>query len=396
MGERLFRYKGRVVDPHGVAVPQAVVALVDEDMISDDLIGATLTGDDGRFAVTFSPEAFNQELLERESSPDLYVVVSLPLDGALRAVGRRSFAGRSLGRDEDLGDIVLERREAGFAPLDGQAPMPGGDKRARRLRLDDELLARTLGDVAPLVESLTGARGLLDGLGVVASDGLGETMLRMNSEIVPTPTSGGRAERAALRLLSSGLTAFLSRRMRLVGVVALYDPYARQIVFDRPAIERVGYDSFRAILGHELVHAAQFKAHPALVDEFKEINHQMLATVDEPEGSPEALEKARVAQLRLLRFSANIEGHATHLEHDFLRRAFSAHLDLPHAGLFEQAVWRISAAMSEGDQPSLVEREAAKTALPYQVGLAAYRERAEGGQPAPFDPAFRPEADAPA
>lgn len=63
---------GRVSDQYGKGIRGLVVTLYDKDLLFDDLLGLTITDEDGRFEFMYQEEDY-QELFER--SPDIYLKV---------------------------------------------------------------------------------------------------------------------------------------------------------------------------------------------------------------------------------------------------------------------------------------------------------------------------------
>src|SRR4051812_34617676 len=105
MARPIFSVRGRVAWSDGAPAAGAYVAIVDADPDLDDLLGAGATAADGSFRLSFTTEAFNQEALEQETTPDLYIVVSLPsrLGGAgptvLEPALRRDFGKLAFAND---------------------------------------------------------------------------------------------------------------------------------------------------------------------------------------------------------------------------------------------------------------------------------------------------------
>ena len=64
--------RGRVVDAVKQPVRGVFVSLYDKDLLLSDVLGSTLTDDDGNFQILYRTEAF-RGLFERK--PDLYVRV---------------------------------------------------------------------------------------------------------------------------------------------------------------------------------------------------------------------------------------------------------------------------------------------------------------------------------
>jgi TPR repeat protein len=271
---------------------------------------------------------------------------------------------------EDLGDLRL----GPLVPLEGQDARPGYDKVARRLVLDEETLAAAAAEVAPLVESLTGWSGLLEGVQLRISDSLGLSFLGILEAASGVPIEN---QKHVIRVFNLSFV--------LSGIIALYDPFGRVIHVQRSSMERQNLDGLKVFLGHELIHAGQFREHPSLVEEQRPFLLAAAARLrgESPGVSPPAFG-----------FMANIEGHAAHLEHDFLRKHYNCAEPLQHASTFEilttVGLGSYSAALLEPGESTPTDSGGSKVNQ-YGAGLRAYRALARDGKPARFDPALRPE-----
>ena len=104
----LFSLTGRILDCTGRPWPNAIVAIVDRDLLRDDLISIVGTREDGSFRSSFARAAFTQDPLEFERTPDLYLVVSMVLDGTLRTLAQLEIAERTEPETTlALGDLRL-------------------------------------------------------------------------------------------------------------------------------------------------------------------------------------------------------------------------------------------------------------------------------------------------
>ena len=64
MARAIFSLRGRVAFADGAPAPHVWVAIVDADPDLDDLLGIGITGQSGEYRLSFTAEAFNQELSE--------------------------------------------------------------------------------------------------------------------------------------------------------------------------------------------------------------------------------------------------------------------------------------------------------------------------------------------
>jgi len=71
-----FRIEGEIHEPEtGRPLAGLIVRAFDRDLILDDKVGFATTDPDGRFEITFGPEAFRDAF---ESRPDLYLRIYDP------------------------------------------------------------------------------------------------------------------------------------------------------------------------------------------------------------------------------------------------------------------------------------------------------------------------------
>lgn len=398
MSPAVFSVRGVVVDEAGAPAGGVVVALVDEDAVSDDLIGVGLTGDDGAFGVSFTKEAFQQEALEVEVTPDLYLVASVKDGERLVPVARVDLGTLDGPGERDVGAVRLPL-SAGRAPVavPELEPVPGGKKRARRTRLSDELVRVAADEIRPIVERLTGLP--VGGTQVHVLDRVGRAHAAIVARVTGKP-------------MSEAQIVGCERGAGFMGLAGLYDPFSGAVFLDRVKLERQNLDGVKVMIGHELVHAGQFKAHPAMIDAFTETLRDTVraaevdataaaeavaaagkAAVDLRDAVDPALgPEARAANDRAFGFMANLEGYASHIEHDFLRKMYRLAEPLPHHTLVEAMLIAVTAPEDGADD---ARRAAQAKQDEYVVGRVAYQARAQGGNPATFDPDLRPARTAP-
>jgi len=360
-----FWLQGRLCDAQGSAAPGLFLAIVDQDMLDeDDLIGLGKTRDDGSFELSFRGSEFRQDFLESEATPDLYVVASIMIDGALKAIFQRSFPAIrwSSGR-ADLGDITMEGVDlAQPTPLPGVDATPGYKKRAARLDIDNALVAHCTAEVAPIVEQLTGWRGLLDGLKFEVADSLAPYMLR----------EAMAAEGVAAGSMEAKFASFFMDLAAGPGAgCAMYDPHIHTIIINETIMGQVGIEALKIICGHELVHVGQFKHTPGL--KAYNLAHLRSMSLDPAKVDHEELAKRAAYMLEL-------EGYAKYIEADFLQKQYyPLGLMSYHASTWEQILRALMAMTVDGTEEG---REV--KASQYTDGLARYRSRQIGDQPARF------------
>jgi hypothetical protein len=197
-----FTLRGQLLDHRGVGTAGVFVAVVDEDLLDeDDLIGLGKADDEGRFSITFTKAEFEQDFMEMEWHPDIKIVASVMVDDALVAVYEKRFPGLSWSaRAADLGEVRLD-------------------------------------GVAPIVEQLTGWRGLLDGLKVEVADSLAPTMLRESFAQAGTDPDSWEAKLSSF---------FLDFAQGPGAGCALYDPYIHTLVINRTLMEQTNLGASRS------------------------------------------------------------------------------------------------------------------------------------------------------
>jgi hypothetical protein len=340
----VLRLQGRVLDARGRALSGLRLAVVDADLVRDDLLAVGFTDQDGRFRLSFTPSEFNQDPFERESVPDLYIVFSSLREGEFIAVHRESFATRAfLDGTEDLGVIPIPSWVQEPVFLGHLAATPGFHKGALRLSVDDELVAHCLEEIAPLVEQLTGCRDLLARLRFELHDHMGAAVLdsQGNGDLHP-------------------ILAWLLGNSMLANLAALYDPVQHIVHINLGWARRQGLDAVKVALGHELVHVAQFQGSPDL-----KATHANLVRESQLESN-----QAR----QLCDFMTNLEGYASYIEHDHLRQRYNCATPLEHVTPLQTALL----AAGKRLVPELATVLSAKRAQ-YVVGREAYQQLAESG-----------------
>jgi TPR repeat protein len=362
------------------------IALVDEDPEYDDLIGIGIANERGEFRLTFTAEAFNQEVGETEARPDLYLVASIQkMPGINVPVLRKDYRGLRFDAEEDLGLVTLPIAKGAEPPYTARLrAAPGATKLVRRIHLDDEIVAHAAREVVPIVESLTGWSNLLDGIQLAVVDDFHELQER------ELATHLGRRLTAEERVLAAERAEGCD-----VNLMALWDNRERTIFLNRAIMEAQNYDALKVVLGHELVHVGQSQHHPDVDAAITAFHRQALERLFS--GGSYAREELN----ELTRFMANLEGYAAHVEEALLEvfthgaTILSSKLEARQRSLQRRRATEVTAAdmkeLLEKSWREILEASASRKSNQYEAGRRAYRERAPGRAVARFDPAFRPE-----
>lgn len=365
----IFTLKGRLLDAHGHKAPNVFLAIIDEDDLDDDdLIAIGATDDEGRFEVSFLTSEFRQDTLEFEDTPDIKIVVSAMIGDTRKAVFARSFPDLdwnwSGGGEVDLGDITLTGVDL-KAPtaLEGVEAIPGFDRRAVRLEIDDELVSACLAEVAPIVEKLTGWPNLLDDLKIEVVDSLAPFMIKdhlAHEGIDPES-------------LEADILEFVTEYSMQAGAgTAMYDAHTHTMLVQRQVAEQSSLEGFKLVCGHELVHVGQHKYTPGLKAYGRA---QQLWSTANPDKVHTEEGRKRMA------YMTQIEGYASYIELEFLNKQYYRMALLSYKDTFCQRMLRALFSASSGE----VDQNREAKASQYVNGLDYYIKRQNGSLPARFD-----------
>ncbi len=364
--ENVFNLKGVLKNTSNHVVPNAFLAIVDDDFLYDDLIGIGTTDAEGKFSLSFLQSEFCQDAFDIEKTPDIRIIVSSMFGSVRKTIFERAFPKLDWSNNQnvDLGDIIMEGVDvANPIPIEKVDPLPGYKKRAKRLNINNEMVAYCLAEVAPLIEKFTGWHNLLDGLKVEVVDNLAPIMLR---EIFVGLGKDANSTETAFS------NFFSNYSQGAEAGCALYDPHIHTIAINKSIMEQVGIDALKVICGHELVHVGQMKYTLGL----KAYNLHHLRSLG---ANPETIdiEKAQAQGS----YITELEGYAQYIQVDFLQKYYYRMVNLTyHASTFEKIMQGFIAS-SKGGSKAEVE---AKTQQSVQ-GLEIYRKRQVGDAPVRFE-----------
>jgi len=104
-----FKVIGKIVDLNGFPLKGLYVSINDKDPFMDDFLGRVETNEAGEFVLGFDEKLFNQDLLECERSPDLYLMFFVQENGQTKLIVRESISeSRFKERCLDLGRISIK------------------------------------------------------------------------------------------------------------------------------------------------------------------------------------------------------------------------------------------------------------------------------------------------
>ncbi|MCP4442934.1 MAG: hypothetical protein GY810_28850 [Aureispira sp.] len=366
--EDIFKLKGKLLDTKQNKLANYFVAIADDDWLDgDDLIGLGATDENGEFKVSFLGSEFRQDMFEDEAFPDVVIVVSAMFGKERKAIFTKTFADLKWeGKTAGLGDIILEGVDLeNPKALDGVEAIPGGNKRGERLDIDDDMVRNCLVEVAPIVEHLTGWKGLLDDLKVEVADSLAPYMLRESL------IADGIDPNSATAKFSAFFADFAQGPGAGCG---LYDPHIHTLVINRKIMSQVGIEGLKIICGHELVHVGQYKYTPGL--KAYNLNHLRSMSVNPESFDPEEAQ-AKAA------YMIELEGYAKYIEEDFLhQKYYKLALLNYHASITEKIIQAL-VSMAMGSAKTEASKKA--KANQYTEGLERYRKRQVGDRPAAFE-----------
>jgi len=319
----IFYLQGQVTTGQGLAIHYLRVAVVDKDLMFDDLLGIGITDEEGRFRISFTSAEFRQQALERERTPDIYLVFSAYDDGEFRSVARKEFFHLTFtDRAEDLGEIRIDEWNEEMPSLPDQKPTPGY-RVVDRLNLTNKLVAHCLEEVAPLVESLTGWKGLLEDISVRVGKDVSVLMAEVTEQM-------GLGE-------ADFVTRAIWRNMSF-DFPALYEPFSKTIFINESAARKQNLDAFKVLLGHELVHVGQFQNFPDLIDEYV-ARFESLVDIIGSSSISDMTELLNDSGMQL--HMSRIEGYACYIQEDFLQKYYNCATFFPSESFLSTIVSRV-------------------------------------------------------
>lgn len=310
----VFSLKGQVVNQQGYPIINLRLAIVDKDLMLDDLIGVGFTNEEGRFKIDFTHSEFNQELGENEKTPDIYIVFSTFKENRFVAIDKQEFYHLKFKNlKEDLGTITIETFVEKPQFLPDINPTPGYNKKVKRLKLSNEMVAYCLEEVCPRVETLTSWKNLLDDLNFEISNNFSETMVQTAKVIDPE--------------INMFFTSLIIKPMA-ANTYATYDPFSHTIFINEELVSQSNFDALKVVLGHELVHVGQFKYYPELKRKQKEAYKDLLKLINETtEDASGVFEK--IQKTKFSEFMNSIEGYASYIQ-DFLQKDYNCATFISH------------------------------------------------------------------
>ena len=110
--ETMFKITGKVISFNGLPLEQVYVSVNDKDQFMDDCLGRATTNEAGEFVLCFGQGLFNQDLLEFEQIPDLYLMFFVQEDGRSRLISQKNILGAHFKEGIlDLGCISIVEKK---------------------------------------------------------------------------------------------------------------------------------------------------------------------------------------------------------------------------------------------------------------------------------------------
>ncbi len=351
MTDWVYTLSGRAIDLDGRPledIPLLVIGRPDAERCP--LVARGHTGPGGTIALSFTRQGLTQGTDPPRVRPRLTLLFLPPGEHEGPVMhSQRVDVSESDPFHFAAADVQLRWREG--APVD--APLlrdwpPPFVQGQRRLLLDHALAGHALDEVAPLVARATGDARLLEGVHlelVEQLDGDGPVGVKMGGEGLLG------------RLVGRGLLSAFHH-----DASAMFRPRTRAIVVHRPVVEQNGLDNLKIVLGHELVHASQWRTHPEL-------------------------DKAHAGDgERALRVSANVEGHAYFIERHVLSRRYPLGGDMALApSRTTSPLDRVMSRLAR-DQVTASQTGQSRRWELIARAIDIYRERTGTATTAPFDP----------
>ncbi|MCF7859607.1 MAG: hypothetical protein K9N07_09870 [Candidatus Cloacimonetes bacterium] len=335
---KTFSLMGRVVDKNHNPISGILVTILDKDLIFDDLMAMGTTGDDGIFLFNFTTDEFRLDFLEFETTPDIYCYFSLLDDKKQEVITlkKQEFFKRKFNQEEDLGDIVLDNYLSRAVPEDLQdIEIFELDKKAKkRLNITEDLVESCVNEVLPLVEQATNWHDILDGIHFeIINNKSGmkriieklfeyyQTALGIEDDLVYMPW-----------LFYKILTAILYN-----SISALYFPGDKTIYINNHTCQYINLDYLKVILGHEIVHAGQFKSVSNLKPALESYLNELLQEVSEDRSATEVEELEFEELLKIVKNSkiqnamTALEGHAYFIQKEYLEKHYNCATGFNHS-----------------------------------------------------------------
>ncbi len=337
-----------MVDAGGKALVGLRFAVVDKDLVHDDLISVGFSDEGGRFWFGFTESQFNLDPFERETHPDLYILFSTRDGDRYRVVHRADFGHLKIKKGEtDLGTIRIDTWSDGPVFLKGDPdPTPGCHANVRRLVFDHDLAVACLMEVAPLVESQFSVKGLLEEVDFEVGDDLSHAIRQL---LPPAEEHLSDLAQALIEYLAGPFFR------------AFFDPLAgeRGVVYvNRRALERQSLDGAKIELGRELARVAHFRANPDLVERWKDVISRLgeaKPRLENGGATSSPLSTASREELHELFDLAKEMDQATAAVMEELRRAYCWPDVLPHRSFLHRAAVFFATRIDDAEARAMLE-----------------------------------------
>ena len=171
-----------------------------------------------------------------------------------------------------------------------------------KLTIDENLIASLIGEVSPLVSSITGWDLALPALRsrLLPKDQGYEEIVQGKLRLLVLPVSQQRdiVDRAVEFLVENS-------------VLAAYEPLSNELMVVRENVDDSNLDGLRLILGHELTHRGQHINHPAL---FEHVNRILMNVIKGMESGQVDFQKLLGYFEEVKPLMTLIESHASYVQ----------------------------------------------------------------------------------
>ena len=178
-----------------------------------------------------------------------------------------------------------------------------------KLDVNDALLVRLIGEVAPLVGGLTGWDLRLAGL---------------RQRVLPKNQGYEEIVEGKLRALGLPVNPrrdLITRAVEYLvenNVLAAYEPLNNELLVIRENVDDSNLDGLRLLLGHELTHRAQHMRHPEI---FEYVNRTLVSLLDQAEYGSDPME-LRTQFENVQPVMTLIESHASYIQASLHQRYY--------------------------------------------------------------------------
>lgn len=346
-----YSVSGRLIDQQQIPLPGLLVAIIDRDLIWDDLIAYGQTNQKGEFLTHYLEADFRHQFAEFETRPDLSIIISYPNSSpqSYIPIKKIDIKPEQFQEQLNLGDIVLTLP---FTTITGLCALPGNWGKSIRLNFDNSaLLEHCLNSVIKILE-----------------ENLCYTIDRNSFSI--TALSQGKIAQCYFQSITSQLQTYTlpAFLIKMIGklfyhrLLGLYDPFHSTIYINKQKLQYQNIDTLKVVIGHELIHFIQFNKNPELRPRMIALYKNYFDFLQRPLPAAEIFELTYQYFLNEIQpFMTTLEGDAYFFEQNILKQIYTCSNYNHISGVFDGilAMYLKSAGRSQNTHiydPHLIDR----------------------------------------